>query len=127
MNEYIISVGSNIDPKKNIDKARSLLHTQFTLLKESEFLETKPEEFTDQAPFLNGAFLIQTELNRDEVKRRLLATEEECGRVRTENKNGPRTIDLDITMVNGEVCDKDYEKYWFVKETVDQLLEKDSL
>lgn len=122
MNEYIISVGSNIDPELNIKKARSFLQRHFQLLKETVFLKTEPAGYTDQAPFLNGAFLIRSKRNRESVKGILLKIENACGRVRTENKNGPRTIDLDISAVNGEICDEDYNKYWFVKKSVDQLL-----
>jgi 2-amino-4-hydroxy-6-hydroxymethyldihydropteridine diphosphokinase len=122
MNKYIISAGSNINPEKNIKKARSLLQKHFHLHAESEFIETEPQGYSDQPPFLNGAFLIKSELNKEALKSKLLDFEKECHRIRTENRDGPRTIDLDIIALNGEVCDDDYDKYWFIKKSVDQLL-----
>jgi 2-amino-4-hydroxy-6-hydroxymethyldihydropteridine diphosphokinase len=61
---------------------------------------------TDQANFLNAAALIETELAAAELKTNVLQViEQELGRVRTEDKNAPRTIDLDISLFNEEVFD----------------------
>lgn len=122
MNTYIISMGSNINPQENMEKAVALLTERFAVSARSDFLVTTPEGFTEQEDFLNGCVKITTALTSPKLKEELLKIEAELQRVRTENKNGPRTIDLDISTCNGEIIDSDYEKYWFVKKTVDQLL-----
>ncbi len=121
MNEYIVSVGSNINPQSNINKARVLIKKHFSFIKESEFIQTKPCDYKHQGDFLNGAFLVKSNLNKKDFKDKLLEIEKELKRVRSANKNGPRTIDLDITVINDDICDDDYHKYWFVKKTVDQV------
>ena len=68
--------------------------------------ETKPVGKTDQPNFLNAAALIETELGAAELKAQVLQDiERTLGRVRSADKNAPRTIDLDITLFNDEVLD----------------------
>ena len=57
--------------------------------------------FTDQPSFLNMAVHLRTELDPISLLRRLLAIEQEMGRVR-DVRWGPRNIDLDL-LVYGEV------------------------
>ncbi len=124
MNSYIISLGSNINPQENMKQAVQILQDKFELLLQSDFLITTPEEYTNQDDFLNGSVQINANLSPEELKKELHVIEKSLLRVRTENKNGPRTIDLDITAINGDIIDPDYEKYWFVKKSVDQILSK---
>jgi 2-amino-4-hydroxy-6-hydroxymethyldihydropteridine diphosphokinase len=78
--------------------------------------------FKEQAPFLNGALLIETELDAAALKIRLREIETALGRVRAENKYGPRTIDLDILVWNGEVVDDDVYEREFLKSSIVELL-----
>lgn len=121
MNRYIISLGSNIEPSIHIKKSIALLKEISIVLAESAILVTKPEGYWKQPDFHNCAVLVETTLNELELKQRLGTIEKMLKRIRTNNKNGPRTIDLDISMNNGYICNDDYEKYWFVKKTVDSL------
>jgi len=43
------------------------------------------------------------------------------GRDRTVAKFGPRCIDLDIAVWNGEIVDKDYYTRDFLKKSVDEI------
>ena len=122
MNRAIIGVGSNIDPEKHIREARKLIADKFTLLRESEFIETAPIGYTNQANFINGAYLIQTPIEMPAVKRRLHIIEQALGRVRTENKFGPRIIDLDIVVWNNEIVDDDVYERDFLKTSVLELI-----
>jgi 2-amino-4-hydroxy-6-hydroxymethyldihydropteridine diphosphokinase len=68
--------------------------------------ETAPVGKTDQPNFLNAAVQMETELSAAALKDEVLrAIEQELGRVLTQNKNAPRTIDLDISLFNDEVLD----------------------
>jgi 2-amino-4-hydroxy-6-hydroxymethyldihydropteridine diphosphokinase len=121
MNRVIISVGSNINPRDNISSAAKILRNEQKFIAASDFTETAPRGFTAQADFLNGAFCIETDLELEELERYLKDVESRLGRVRTANKNGPRTIDLDVVVFNGQILDGDYYKYDFVRNAVGQL------
>jgi 2-amino-4-hydroxy-6-hydroxymethyldihydropteridine diphosphokinase len=126
MNRAAIGVGSNIEPGHNIGRAKDLLSLDHRFLKQSSFVATSPIGFSDQPDFLNGAFLIETEMGLDEFQSYLKTLEGKLGRIRSENKNGPRTIDLDIIAWNGEVINNDYNERGFVKTAVNEVLEEAS-
>lgn len=117
-----IGVGSNIDPRINIKKAFQELQKEFGSVKKSTMIETEPVGFMDQPKFVNGAFLISTTFSREELKKKLTEIESKLGRIRTQNKYGPRTIDLDIIVFDGEIVDKDFYTRDFVKYPVLELL-----
>lgn len=119
--EAIISLGSNIDPEKHIDEALKELGYHFTILKKSRFFFTEPLLFENQSKFLNGAVLLKTESERNELKAELKKIESRMGRVHTSNKNGPRIIDLDILLFDGEIVDTDYYSRDFLQQFVREL------
>jgi 2-amino-4-hydroxy-6-hydroxymethyldihydropteridine diphosphokinase len=122
MNQAIISVGSNIKPEENIEKAAEWLGKEQKILAKSSIKKTKPVGFTNQPDFLNCAFSLETGLDAKELKGYLEDVEKRLGRQKTENKNGPRTIDLDIIVFNGVIVNNDFYKYDFVKSAVLELL-----
>ncbi len=122
MNRVVIGVGSNIDPDENIARARDKIAAEFFLLDESRWVETKPVGFSGQANFINGALLIETRLARDELKARLRELETQLGRVHAAHRDGPRPIDLDIVVWNGEVVDPDVHQRDFLREAVLDVL-----
>ncbi len=121
MTFYVIAVGSNIEPEKNINRAFILLKALDKNVCMANLLRTKPVGFLAQADFINTAFSLTTALEQDALNLYLKNIEVQLGRVRTDNKNGPRTIDLDIVQVNQNIVDNDYYKYNFVKQSVDEL------
>jgi 2-amino-4-hydroxy-6-hydroxymethyldihydropteridine diphosphokinase len=121
-NVAVIGLGSNIEPEKNIRHARKELESRFKLKGESSFVKTEPVGFEDQPKFINGAVLIETDMNYDDLKNHLCRIERELGRVRTENKDGPRTIDLDILVWNGDIMDDEVYERPFLKNSVRELL-----
>jgi 2-amino-4-hydroxy-6-hydroxymethyldihydropteridine diphosphokinase len=122
VNRAIVGVGSNIEPRSNIVKAKEILLKEQHLVKESEFVTTSPIGFANQPDFINGAFMVDTELPLAGFKAYLKDIETRLGRVRDGNKNGPRTIDLDIIVWNGEIVNGDYYERDFVKKAVEELL-----
>jgi 2-amino-4-hydroxy-6-hydroxymethyldihydropteridine diphosphokinase len=105
-NRVFVALGSNINPEWNLPEAVRLLSLRCTLVAVSPVYETAPVGKTDQPSFLNAAVLIETELGAQELKTRVLQMiEQELGRVRTADKNAPRTMDLDITLFNDEMLD----------------------
>lgn len=120
-NTAVVSVGSNISPEQNIVNARTLLSAEQELLAESSLVMTKPRGFADQPDFINGAFLIATEMNMGALIAYLKDVESRLGRVRTNNPDGPRTIDLDVVVFNGKIVDDDFHRYDFVGNAVLEL------
>ena len=122
MNRVVVGLGSNINPEKNIKLAIKEIDCHHIIISESEIIETEPVGFLDQDNFLNGALLVETKFGMDKLKLWLKEVENKLGRIRTTNKNGPRTIDLDIVVWNGEVIDDDIYKRDFLKESVLEVL-----
>ncbi len=60
-----------------------------------------------QPDFLNAAMLIETDLSPDEVRKELAAMEDALGRTRGHDKNGRRTIDLDLCLYGDLVLRSD--------------------
>ena len=106
MTRVLITLGSNINPEYNMCEAVRRLSLHCRLLAVSPVYETVPVGKTDQPNFLNAAALIETSLSATELKTRVLQViEQELGRVRTHDKNAPRTIDLDIALFGDRVLD----------------------
>jgi len=104
-----LSLGSNIQPEKNLISAINLLHKYGRLEKISNAWES--ESVGAQGPnYLNACLLLVTPLSQPELKEQaLLPIEKELGRQRSVDKYAPRTIDIDIVMFDGKFC---HEKYW---------------
>ena len=122
MNTTIIGLGSNINPRKNIEKAVQRLTREYSIIKKTRLVKTAPVGLKDTSPFLNGALLIQTEETLPLLKRRLKALETALGRKKEQAKFAPRTIDLDILAWNGKVVDKDFYERDFIKKAVLELM-----
>jgi 2-amino-4-hydroxy-6-hydroxymethyldihydropteridine diphosphokinase len=69
----------------------------------SRLRETDPVGFLDQPRFLNGAAALETELSPRELLAALLEVERGLGRIRGDERYGPRTIDLDL-LVYGDLA-----------------------
>ena len=124
MNTAIIGVGSNINPETNIELAKEHIASKMILKESSSFIETEPLGYKEQDNFLNGAFLIETEMNLKNLKKILKDIEKKLGRIKTTRKSGPRTIDLDIIIWNDEIVDNDFYKRDFLKKSVLELIPK---
>ncbi|KAB2860584.1 MAG: 2-amino-4-hydroxy-6-hydroxymethyldihydropteridine diphosphokinase [Anaerolineae bacterium] len=109
-------LGSNINPVENFRACLKLLQENFDIWNLSPVYETPPVGFTEQAPFLNAAVEVITELDPASVKTILQSIENQLGRVRDpNNKNAPRTIDLDIALWDKAVFTYG-EKNWQVPD-----------
>lgn len=122
MNQAVIGVGSNINPEFNIARGRQIIAENFTVIKESDFIQTKPIGYTQQADFINGAVFIQTELSLAQLKEALRMMEKQMGRAKTTIKSGPRIIDLDVIIWNNEIIDEDFHTRDFLRNSVYQLI-----
>ena len=77
------------------------------LLRFSSIFETAPVGVSDQPPFLNAAVLIDTDADPRALLNELHQIERRHGRVRaSEERFGPRTLDLDILVIEGLQLDE---------------------
>ncbi len=120
-NIVIIGVGSNIDADANISKMLELLKDQVEVVRVSEMIKTKPIGIENQPDYTNGAVKIETDLNRENLTTLLKSIEDQMGRDRTAPKFGPRNIDLDIVVWNGEIVDNDYYTRDFLQKSVTEI------
>jgi len=94
-----IAVGSNIEPQRNVMAALTALAEMTQVAGSSTFYRTAPIGRPDQPAFVNGVWLIHTDLSPRAVRDDLLGPVERLvGRRRTEDKFASRTIDLDLVL-----------------------------
>ena len=94
----VIGLGANLgDRLASLRAAVARIAELGTIRARSHVYETEPVG-PPQPRYLNAAVALETELSPDDLMRALLAIESSMGRVRAE-KNGPRTIDLDILWI----------------------------
>jgi 2-amino-4-hydroxy-6-hydroxymethyldihydropteridine diphosphokinase len=99
-----LSLGSNIEPERNLPAAVARLTRYGGVKAVSSVWESPPVGLSDQPNFLNAVVLLETELSAPALREEAIAAiESALGRVRTENKNAPRTIDIDIMLFNRDV------------------------
>jgi 2-amino-4-hydroxy-6-hydroxymethyldihydropteridine diphosphokinase len=112
-----ISLGSNIEPSANLARAVKLLSEKCAMKAVSSTYRTAPQGFRQQADFLNMAVKLTTSLDAVTLKREVLDwIESELGRVRDpNNKNAPRTIDLDIALWGDDILDYG-DKPWHIPD-----------
>ena len=103
-----LSLGANVDPARNLQAAVEALGRFGHVRAASTVWQTAPLGFTAQPDFLNAVVLLETPLSAQALREQAIAAiEQQLGRVRTANKNGPRTIDIDIMLFDHAVLDLD--------------------
>ena len=117
-----LSLGSNICPYENIPRALEAISEKLTLLQVSSAWITKAVG-TNGPDFLNLAVHVLTELDQNELKENILTSiEDDLGRIRTADKNAPRTIDLDIILFDDQVIDPNLWKLDYLILPISELI-----
>ena len=122
MHEVVIGMGSNINAEINFASALFFLKEEHELMAVSNPMRTAPIGIKEQPDFLNAAAKVKTDLSPDEFRAYLKVLEDRLKRDRQAPKYGPRTIDLDIIVWDGQIIDNDYFERDFVKTVVDEIL-----
>ncbi|KZC19206.1 MULTISPECIES: 2-amino-4-hydroxy-6-hydroxymethyldihydropteridine diphosphokinase [Rhodanobacter] len=102
-----VALGSNLgNPRQQLLDAMDALAKlpDTRLLQRSPLYRTPPWGVLEQPPFINAAVELDTALSPHALLDALLAIEQRAGRVRGE-RNGPRTLDLDLLHVDGARLD----------------------
>ena len=104
MTRAFIGVGSNIDAEKNIENSLRMLARLTRLMAVSTFYRTPAIGTAGRADFLNGVVQVDCALSAGELKHDVLkAVEQAHGRWREDDRNAPRTIDLDLILFGAEI------------------------
>ena len=102
-----IGIGSNVgDRVENLRQALEHLDGIMSLERLSATYETAPRYVLDQPPFLNMAVGGDTPLEPLLLLETLKKSEIDIGRVPTEERYGPRAIDLDILFYGSDVVNE---------------------
>jgi 2-amino-4-hydroxy-6-hydroxymethyldihydropteridine diphosphokinase len=107
-----VALGSNLesrfgDRRANLLEAVRRLGELGAVRSVSSFYDTEPVGLVEQPRFLNGALLLETNLEPLELMRGLLAVERSMGRERDGVAlKGPRVIDLDLLLFVKDVSDQ---------------------
>jgi 2-amino-4-hydroxy-6-hydroxymethyldihydropteridine diphosphokinase len=101
---YLLGLGSNLgDRPGHLTEAIRLLgdlpKAEVTAI--SPAFDSDPIGFSDQPNFLNLCLEMVCELEPAELLKQTLAIESHLGRLRTSNRNGPRTLDIDLLFWEG--------------------------
>lgn len=117
-----LGLGSNIAPEANLVKAMELIRQHMPVEAISNAYET-PAVGSSGPNFINAAILVRTPLTPGLLKSLVLrGIEVQLGRMRTANKNAPRTIDLDILVFDGQLMDPKVWTHAFVAVPLAELL-----
>ncbi len=115
-------LGSNIEPEENLRHAFEKLGEYGQIRLVSSVWKT--EAVGSHGPsFLNIALLYQTSYNQEALKQDVARSiEERLGRVRSADKNAPRTIDIDIIVFDGKIVDPNLWTRLYVALPVSELM-----
>ena len=105
--QMVLLLGSNIQPEHNLPRAVAFLNRRFGIQAVSSVWES-PAVGSDGPNFLNAAILLESNLSPQAMKDFVLRPlEASLGRVRSHDKNAPRTIDLDVVIWGNQTWDAD--------------------
>lgn len=110
MSKVFIGLGGNIgNVQETFVKVIAIVEEKIgSVINQSSLYKTAPWGFKDQNDFLNKVICVNTNLSPADVLKNLLTIELMMGRNRNaDNKNAPRTIDLDILFYDDKIIADD--------------------
>ena len=124
--KYFLSLGSNIEPEKNLDLAIGALGKILDEMNCSGTYQTKAEGFEGE-DFLNLVISGISPLSFECLNKKLKSIEDAAGRNREAPKFSARTLDIDIVLQLNDEEEILFEsdeiaKYSFVSEPLKELL-----
>ena len=124
--KYFLSLGSNINAEKNLEFALEELKKILSNIQSSSIHQTKAEGFEGD-DFLNSVVCGNSELDFNNLNKKLKLIEDNAGRNRNAPKFSARTLDIDIVL---QIDDNDdilfesdeIQKYSFVSTPLKELI-----
>tara|TARA_B110000914_G_scaffold175574_1_gene156852 strand:+ start:390 stop:839 length:450 start_codon:yes stop_codon:yes gene_type:complete len=127
MHQVYVSIGSNIDPKRNIAIVKSQLNSLFDCTFSSLY-ETIAEGFEGNN-FINCVVGFETDLEPIKLRENLKKIEKNMGRTLSQKGMSNRVIDLDLILYgnlvtedkNFDIPSKDLEHFAFILEPLVEI------
>ena len=127
MQQVFVSIGSNIEPRRNLEEAKIILGNLFNCTF-SGLYETSAEGFEGD-DFINCVVRFETDLQLIELRDKFKQIEKKMGRTDNQKGMSDRIIDLDILLYGDQVIQdgdfdipsKDIENYLFVLEPLAEI------
>ena len=124
--KYFLSLGSNINAEENLEFAFKELKKILSNVKSSSIHQTKAEGFEGD-DFLNSVVCGNSELDFNDLNKKLKLIEDIAGRNRDAPKFSARTLDIDIVLQiddNDDILFESHEvqKYNFVYTPLKELI-----
>lgn len=111
--EVGFSLGSNVGGRlRLLSQAKTMLvmDSKVTFVDQSSVYETEPVDVKEEyrgMKFLNAVLIVESPYTAEEWLPKIKKIEAFLKRVRTEDRNAPRTIDIDILFSGDEIVDDD--------------------
>ena len=122
MHRVIFNLGSNLQAELNLPKAIDLLREYGQVTAVSRVWESESVGY-EGPNFLNACVLFLTELEPAPLKGQIIRpVEARLGRIRSEDKNAPRPIDIDIVLFDDKPLNTEYWNYAFVAVPLAELI-----
>jgi len=121
MTQVLLGMGSNIEPEAHLKDAAQAIRdvcvtTQFSHVYRSAAVGMDGDDF------LNACCLLSHDLSNEAFSVWLKDLEDQHGRDRSEGSWKPRTLDLDILMVDEQLLDADLYKYGHIYVPASELV-----
>jgi len=107
---YLCSMGANIAPEKNFERAQQRV-AQLGCVHFSSARYTQPVAIVTEHDFLNALFIIECELSAEQLKERFNSIEEELGRDRSDPLSSEKDRPMDIDIL-GELSPETARQAW---------------
>ena len=103
MTRAVVSIGSNVEPERNVPGALARLRArpELVVVATSRLYRAEAVGPEGQPDFVNAAVLVDTDLDPAGLRAVMRDIEGEMGRRRTEDRFAPRVIDLDVILYEG--------------------------
>jgi len=111
MAEFLIGMGSNIEPERHLQKAANVLRETFRDVLFSGVYRSPAIGMRGATDFLNACCLLHVDMDADALIKWLKQLEDTHGRDRSQGSWKPRTLDLDVLMAAGDVVDSELFRY----------------
>ena len=122
MTQVLLGLGSNIEPERHLTEAAVSIRAAFKHVIFSTVYQSKAVGM-DGDDFLNACCLCEHDLSNDVFLAWLKKLEDAHGRDRSEGSWKPRTLDLDILQIDGQVQDDDLYRYAHVCVPASELID----
>lgn len=121
MNTALIMLGSNLDSEINLEIVKEKIAEHFEIVSCSSRTKTKPYGKQYKSDFYNEALKILSVETAEETKRIFKDIEVEMGRTVESKKHGQIPIDIDLIFWNENLVHSDYDRFLFVKASIDEI------